>query len=867
MSAVDIRQMSESFDMGARRPDGFGRRMLFVVALAWSCYQLWVVSPLPALTGILLIDEIQHRIIHVAFAMFLGFCAYPALARAPVARIPVYDWVLACCAAASCLYIVVFYADVAEGAGGVRSAAERIVAIVGVLCVLELSRRTLGLPLLIVTIVFLLYMFFGPYMPDLIAHRGATLNRAIDHLWFTSEGVFGIAAGVSASTIFLFVLFGALLQRAGSGNYLIQLSIALLGHLRGGPAKASVVASGLTGMISGSTIANIVTTGTFTIPLMKRVGYPGYKAGAIETSASLNGQVMPPVMGAAAFIMTEFIGISYLDVVKHAFLPAVISYVALFFIVHAEAEKAGMPVLERVAQSSFLRRAVVAVTCVLVAVVGSLAIHAVGTGLRALLGSDAYLAGIALFTAVYIGGIAVAVRMPPIRLDDPNSPEIHIPSAWPTFLAGLYYLLPIMVLVWCLMVERLSAGLAVYWAILAQVAILVTQHALKAALTGRGDAVGSALRTGLIDLVAALVTGARNMVGVAIAMASAGIIVGVVSLTGVGISLSAVIEVVSGGSFLVALLLTAAAAIILGMGLPTTANYIVVIAVMGPVMVDLAAQNGLVVSLVAIHFFVFYFGLLSGTTPPVAIDAFVGAAVARADPFRTSIQAFIYSGRQAILPFMFLFNPQLLLINVAGPLHVVFIAVVATLAMVLFAASIQGWLLTRSRIWESAVLMVVALTLLRPGFWLDLLHPPYEAMDPIVIEDVVAQAPDDTLMRIVVRGETFTGREVERIALLDLGAKGAPGSERLEAAAGLKVETSPEGRVAVTSIRFGGPAQRIGVDYGWEVTELRVSTSRPAKEWFLIPALLLGGLVTALQWRRRRATPQPLPLKGSGAPP
>ena len=852
MADADLRDLSDSIDMGGRRPTGLEERLLFAVALLWSCYQLWVASPLPYVTGFLMIDGTQDRAIHVAFALFLGFCAYPMLKRrSPRQYIPWYDWMLALVAACTCLYIIAFYADVSNRAGGLRTPTESIISIVGILCVLEITRRALGLPLLIVTLVFLAYMFLGPYAPDIISHRGASLNRAVDHLWLTTEGVFGIAAGVSTSIIFLFVLFGALLQRAGSGNYLIQLSFALLGHLRGGPAKASVMASGLTGLISGSTIANIVTTGTFTIPLMKRVGYPDYKAGAIEVSSSLNGQVMPPVMGAAAFIMTEFIGITYYEVVKHAFLPAVISYVALYFIVHAEAEKANMPVLEQVAATPWLRRLLTFVTAVLCVIILSGLLYVLGAFLSAFAGNYALLFAVALFVGAYLGTLWISTRYPPLKIDDPNAPEMHLPKTWPTFRAGLYYILPVMVLIWCLIVERFSPGLSVSWAITSQILVLLTQYPLKAVLSGRVDAVVPALRVGFADLIEGLATGARNMVGIAIAMASAGLIIGVVSLTGVGISMTAVIEAISGGSFMFAMILTAVACVILGMGLPTTANYIVVVAVMGPVVAELAAQNGLFVPLIAVHLFVFYFGLLSGTTPPVAIDAFVGAAVAHADPLKTSLQAFYYSSRQAILPFLFIFNPQLLLIGVETWWQFLFIVAVATTAMIVFAAALQGWLFHRSRLWESAVLLVVALTLLRPDIWLDRIQPPFDVVDPVRVLEVAEERRDDSALRMRVRGERFGGSIGERIVVFDLGRSGPAGAERLERSSGMTLRIE-DGRMVVDTVRFGGAAQRQGIDFDWEILEVQVRTERRAKEWFILPAVLVLCGISLLQVRRKR---------------
>ena len=343
-------------DNGARRPGGRVGQALFVTAFVWCIFQLYVASPLPIIFDFLILNDQQQRAIHLAFAVFLGFSAYPAFKSSSRTRVPWTDWLLALVGTICSIFILLFYAEVANRSGGTRTEIEIVISVVGLLTVMEVTRRALGIPLVIVGAVFIFFAFAGPSMPDVISHRGVSLNRFVDHMWLTTEGVFGLALGVSNGFIFLFVLFGSLLEKGGAGNYFTKLAFAMLGHLRGGPAKAAVVASGMTGLISGSAIANVVTTGTFTIPLMKRMGFSAERAGAVEVSASINGQLMPPVMGAAAFLMTEFVGISYFDVIKHAFLPAVISYVGLFYIVHLEAVKANLPTIARASQHPLVRR-------------------------------------------------------------------------------------------------------------------------------------------------------------------------------------------------------------------------------------------------------------------------------------------------------------------------------------------------------------------------------------------------------------------------------------------------------------------------------------------------------------------------------
>jgi TRAP transporter 4TM/12TM fusion protein len=562
-------------------------------------------------------------------------------------------------------------------------------AAVGVVLLLEATRRVLGLPMVIVAVVFLIYTFGGPYMPDMIAHRGFSLNRAMSHQWLTTEGVFGVALGVSSGFIFLFVLFGSLLDKAGAGNYFIKSAFALLGHMRGGPAKAAVLSSAATGIISGSSIANVVTTGTFTIPLMKRVGYRGDQAGAVEVSSSVNGQIMPPVMGAAAFLMVEYVGIPYIEVMKHAFLPAIISYMALFYIVHLEALKADMVGLPRrntgTASSRLLS---FGLTVSGFFVLAGAVYWGIGWIKDVMGGAAIWIVGAGLLGA-YVGLLWFGSKQPELELDDPNAPVFELPETGPTVKSGLHYLLAVVVLIWCLMVEQMSPGLSAFWATMFMIFVMVTQKPIVSMFRQQGS-VGAATRQGFADLIDGLATGARNMIGIGVATAAAGIIVGTVSLTGVGLVMTELVELLSGGNLMLMLFLVAVISLILGMGLPTTANYIVVSTLMAPVVVELGAQSGLIVPLIAVHLFVFYFGLMADVTPPVGLASFAAAAIARADPIKTGVTAFFYSMRTAILPFLFIFNTQLLFIGLTGPFHLILTVVSAIVAMLVFAAATQG---------------------------------------------------------------------------------------------------------------------------------------------------------------------------------
>ena len=505
----ELRKLVAEADTGGRKPSGWVAKLILGVAITWSLFQLWIASPLPFTVGALVFNDTEARSIHLAFATFLAYLVYPAFRSSPRDRIPPLDWLFALVAAFCMGYLFLFYAQLATRPGQ-PTPADLAVAVCGLVLLLEAARRALGLPMVVLAIVFIGYIFFGPHMPEMLAHKGASLGKGMSHLWLTTEGVFGVALGVSTGFIFLFVLFGALLETAGAGNYFIKSAISLLGHLRGGPAKAAVVASAATGVISGSSIANVVTTGTFTIPLMKRVGYRPDKAAAVEVAASVDGQIMPPVMGAAAFLMVEYVGIPYIEVLKHAVLPALISYIALFYIVHLEAMKANIHGIPRRRVDPLARRMRGWVMTASGFIVLAGAVY-YGLGwIKSIAGEASFLAIGVLMLGAYVGLIRFSARYPELHMDDPNEPIDVLPETGPTVKSGLHYLLPVAALIWNLMVEHLSPALSAFWATVFLMFIVVTQRPLFAWFRGRRE-VGAALRHGLRDIVDGLANGARNM--------------------------------------------------------------------------------------------------------------------------------------------------------------------------------------------------------------------------------------------------------------------------------------------------------------------------------------------------------------------
>jgi len=845
---AELQAMIAATDTGARSPAGGVGKLIIATAFSWSVFQLWIASPLPYMdvfsSWLPVLNNTDTRSIHLAFAIALAFLAYPALKRSPRDRIPIQDWMLAAGGIVVTMYLSIFAVELGDRPG-LPTTTDLVIGGVGIVLVLEAARRALGPPLMVIAGIFLCYVFFGHLGPDIIAWKGASFGKAMSHMWLTQEGVFGVALGVSASMVFLFVLFGSMLEKAGAGNYFIWVAFSLLGHMRGGPAKAAVVSSALTGLVSGSSIANVVTTGTFTIPLMKRVGFSAEKAGAVEVASSTNGQLTPPVMGAAAFLMIEFVGISYIEVIKHAFLPAIIAYIALVYIVHLEASKAGLEGLKKTVQNSFLRSLTVYTTVICGIVILS-GICYYGFGWLKDVGGDwTFWIASAIVLTAYVFLARYSTNFPELGRSD-TIEELPVPG--PIVKAGLYYLLPVAVLIWCLTVERLSPGLSAFYATIFMAIVLLTHKPLKAMFRGETN-YSAYFKECRDDFVDGMVAGARNMIGIGVATACAGIILGTVTLTGIGLVLAEFVEFISAGNLILMLVFTAGISLILGMGLPTTANYIVVSSLMAPVIVSVGASNGLIVPLIAVHLFVFYFGILADDTPPVGLAAYAAAAISGGDPIKTGIQGFTYDIRTAVLPFMFIFNTELLMIGITGPVHLISVVVSALVAMLLFAAATQGFFLTHSKRWETVALLLITFTLFRPGFFMDMLYDPLEKVEASKIYEVAEQLPDNGLLRVHVMGETLEGDLVDKVVMLPVGSPGA-GKDRVEMAAGLELREE-DGKLLVDNIVFGGPAEKQKIDFDWEIVDVQQKADTPDKRWFYIPAILLLIVVWKTQVARR----------------
>lgn len=836
-------------ETGARSLFGFQHKLVITLLIAWSAFQLWYASPLPFIFNFGTLNEDQAKFIHLSFAIFLTFSLFPAGRNSDRSRISAIDLLLAVGGSAACMYLFIFRNDIADRLGA-PTTTDVIIAVIGMVALLEAARRALGPPLVVVAVVFLIYTFGGQYMPDVIAHKGASLNKVASHQWLTTEGVFGVALGVSTAFVFLFVLLGSLLDKAGAGNYLIKVSFSLLGHMRGGPAKAAVVASGLSGIISGSSIANVVTTGTFTIPLMKRVGFPATKAGAIEVAASTNGQLTPPIMGAAAFLMVEYVGIPYVEVIKHAILPSLISYIALVYIVHLEAIKLNIQGIERLHKPTIAQRLLSWTSSTLILFVLGALVYYGSNLLESWMGSPGYFVMLAVLIGAYLWLLKVSAAYPDLAEDDDSIQLDQLPEVKPTVNAGLYFALPIVVLLWALAVKQYSPQQSAFYSLVSLIAVVLTHKPLKAWF--RGEASWTAhFAVCWNDFIEGLIAGARNMVGIGIATAAAGIVVGTVTLTGLGQMMTEFVEFISGGNLVLILIFTAIICIILGMGLPTTANYIVVSTLMAPVIVNLGAENGLIVPLIAVHLFVFYFGILADDTPPVGLAAFAAAAIGRSDPIKTGIQGFTYDIRTAVLPFMFIFNTQLLLIGVDSIGDLILTVTSAIVAILIFSAATQGYWLVKSRLWESLALVLIAFTLFRPGFWWDELYPPSHSLPAAQLEAEVEKLNAGEFIQLTISGVSIEGDDVNKTVSLQLDDARGDATTRLQSM-GMTVNANGDER-NVSMVGFGSAAEKAGVDFGFDITGITVQANRPAKEWMFVPALLALFGIALLQRRRANA--------------
>ncbi|WP_324729797.1 TRAP transporter permease [Lysinibacillus fusiformis] len=621
ISAEEQQAILEKYDIesNVRTVTGIMRHVIFYGLLAFSLFQLYtaIFGQFPA--------QIQ-RTIHLGFGLTLIFLLFPARKKAPKHKIAWFDYLLALLSIGVGSYWSMNYTELVNRNGSITQ-MDFIVGLIAVLLVLEAARRAVGLPITIIAACFLIYAYYGPYFPAFMAHRGQDLESIVNLMYFTTDGIFGTPISVSATFIFVFLLFGAFLVKTGVGQYFNDLAVSLAGKLIGGPAKVAVFSSALQGTISGSSVANVVTSGSYTIPMMKKLGYRKEFAGAVEAAASTGGQLMPPIMGAAAFLMVEFIGrgITYWDIAKAAAIPALLYFTGIWIMTHFEAKRVGLK------------------------------------GLR----------------------------------DDqmPNRKEVF---------KKIYLLLPIIAII---------------------VLMLTGTPVMHAALYGIIISIGVAMfnkdtRLKPMDVIGALVEGARTALGVVAATACAGIIVGVVVKTGLGLSLANSLVALAGGSIILTLIFVMIASLILGMGAPTTANYVITSTIAAPAIVALLSPNTPqelvpLVVLLSAHFFVFYFGIIADITPPVALAAFAASGISGGDPIKTGVNSAKLAIAAFIIPYMIVFSPSLLMIDTTVP-QIIWVVFTAITGMVAIGSGVIGYWYRKLYWFERIIVLVAGLLLIYP---------------------------------------------------------------------------------------------------------------------------------------------------------
>ena len=615
---IDVQKLLEQYDTesNVRRPLGIIAIVISIIAIGMSIFHFYT-------GGFGLWLALKQRALHLAFTLTLIFLLYPTTKKgigSDKTKVPVYDFILAGFGAVVSLYLIIYYNELVLRSG-LPTRLDLILGGICILLVLEATRRAIGPELPIVVVVFLIYSYFGPYMPGFFAHRGYSLERIIEHLYMGTEGIFGIPLGVSSSFVFLFILFGAVLNKTGMGKFFIDMSMALAGHTTGGPAKVAVIASGFMGSINGSSVANTVTTGSFTIPLMKSIGYKKDFAGAVEAAASTGGQILPPVMGAAAFVMSEFLEIPYIKIAAAAVIPAVIYYIAVMTMVHLEACKHGLKGL----------------------------------------------------------------------------PKEKLPKAKEVLAEKGHLIIPIIGLVY-LLVRSYTPLFAAFWAIIMSVVISMIKKNT---------------RLNFKDLLVAFEDGARGALGVAAACACAGIVVGVVTLTGLGLKVASGLVALGGGILIFTLFFTMIASILLGMGLPTTAKYIILSIMAAPALVQLGVLP------LAAHLFILYFGVIADVTPPVAVAAYAGAGIAGGNTMKTGLNALRLAVGGFMIPYIFALDPGLL--GLSGTWFHTIVLIITSLAGVLALGSAAGgYLLTTTKPIERILLILSAFLLLTPNILTDI---------------------------------------------------------------------------------------------------------------------------------------------------
>ncbi|PPS21411.1 TRAP transporter permease [Brachyspira murdochii] len=624
ITAEEIDDYMSKYDSESRyrRYNDWKKYLIIVISVIFCLFQLYSI-----LSGRITAQVV--RATHLAFVMLLAYLLFPMKKDMPKDKLPWYDVILAVIGAASWSYITINFDSLVRRAG-IYTSTDIIIGIIGILLVFEACRRIVGLPILIISIVFIIYALFGAYAPGFLNHRGYSLQRLVSHLFYNTEGIMGTPIGASATFIFLFIFFGALLDKTGIGQFFIDICNAIAGGFDGGPAKVAVLTSAMFGTVSGSSVSNTVGTGSFTIPMMKSLGYRPEFAGAVEASASTGGQLMPPIMGAASFLMAESLGIPYMQVAKAAIIPAILYFTGIFIMVHLEAKKTGLKGLSR----------------------------------------------------------------------------DSLPKIGELLMKKGYLVIPLLTIIYFFVLGKTAIYAGLMGIIAAAIVALV--NSIVDIIMKRK------VSFGLNDLIDVFVNAARNIISVAIACAMAGIIIGVITLTGLGLKIGAGLISISGGIPILLLFLTMISSIILGMGVPTTANYLITSTIAASAIIGLGYEP------LAAHMFVFYFGIIADVTPPVALAAMAGAAIAKSDPLKTGIEATKLSIGAFIIPYMFIFNPDILMINTTIS-DIIPILITSLIGMFGVSAGLEGYVFRKCKPYERILFIIAGLLSIYPEVYSDII--------------------------------------------------------------------------------------------------------------------------------------------------
>ena len=624
ITAEEIDDYMSKYDSESRyrRYNDWKKYLIIAISVIFCLFQLYSI-----LSGRITAQVV--RATHLAFVMLLAYLLFPMKKDMPKDKLPWYDVILAIIGAASWSYITINFDSLVRRAG-IYTSTDIVIGIIGILLVFEACRRIVGLPILIISIVFIIYALFGAYAPGFLNHRGYSLQRLVSHLFYNTEGIMGTPIGASATFIFLFIFFGALLDKTGIGQFFIDICNAIAGGFDGGPAKVAVLTSAMFGTVSGSSVSNTVGTGSFTIPMMKSLGYRPEFAGAVEASASTGGQLMPPIMGAAAFLMAESLGIPYMEVAKAAIIPAILYFTGIFIMVHLEAKKKGLKGLSK----------------------------------------------------------------------------DSLPKIGELLMKKGYLVIPLLTIIYFFVLGK-TAIYAGLMGIIAAAIVAVVNSIVDIIMKRK-------VSFGLNDLIDVFVNAARNIISVAIACAMAGIIIGVITLTGLGLKIGAGLISISGGIPLLLLFLTMISSIILGMGVPTTANYLITSTIAASAIIGLGYEP------LAAHMFVFYFGIIADVTPPVALAAMAGAAIAKSDPLKTGIEATKLSIGAFIIPYMFIFNPDILMINTTIS-DIIPILITSLIGMFGVSAGLEGYVFRKCKPYERILFIIAGLLSIYPEVYSDII--------------------------------------------------------------------------------------------------------------------------------------------------